>query len=264
MGWPLPLSAGAPLPEQSRRRARHVAASCLQPPRPSKLVVASRPCSESKECLFAAPPWFTRAGEVGQLNQADSQSLRSLRKQLRIKSKQSQFLLAANKRHVLLCFEAAFKPMPATFSKISHESASMVSKSSKIDVSKTERAWKRAIEDPQKAASFFKKDLSTQSFKGQKWPKIPECRRARARCSNPNFEAEGETPSWRDFQNCAALQDSAAKTARVSCQARPLPHCPAYAHRGVLWQPCKHQNMKQSKRLQLATENAVVAAGCDY
>ena len=164
----------------------------------------------------------------------------------------------------MFCFEAASKPKPATISMISHESASMVSKSSKIDVSKTERAWKRAIEDPQKAASFFKKDLSTQSFKGQKWPKIPECRRARARCSNPNFEAEGETPSWRDFQNCAALQDSAAKTARVSCQARPLPHCPAYAHRGVLWQPCKHQNMKQSKRLQLATENAVVAAGCDY
>ena len=164
----------------------------------------------------------------------------------------------------MFCFEAASKPKPATISMISHESASMVSKSSKIDVSKTERAWKRAIEDPQKAASFFKKDLSAQSFKGQKWPKIPECRRARARCSNPNFEAEGETPSWRDFQNCAALQDSAAKTARVSCQARPLPHCPADAHRGVLWQPCKHQNMKQSKRLQLATENAVVAAGCDY
>ena len=130
-------------------------------------------------------------------------------------------------------------------------------------MSKTERAWKRAIEDPQKAASFFKKDLSTQSFKGQKWPKIPECRRARARCSNPNFEAEEESPSWRDFQNCAALQDSAAKTARVSCQARPLPHCPAYAHRGIPWQPARHQNMNTCKReraLQLDSENGVVLA----
>ena len=95
---------------------------------PSLRDPASRPRSESKECRFAAPPWFTRAGEVGQLNQADSRSLRSLRNLHRIKSKQSQFLLAASRRHVLLCFEAAFKPMPATFSKISHESASMVSK----------------------------------------------------------------------------------------------------------------------------------------
>ena len=149
----------------------------------------------------------------------------------------------------MFCFEAASKPKPATISMISHESASMVSKSSKIDVSKTERAWKRAIEDPQKAASFFKKDLSTQSFKGQKWPKIPECRRARARCSNPNFEAEGETPSWRDFQNCAALQDSAAKTARVSCQARPLPQCHTRcASRGALatMQTPKHEAVKKT------------------
>ena len=83
---PQPLSAGA-TSSAIRRRALPVAASCLQPPRPGKLVVASRPRSESKECRIAALPWFTRAGEVGQLNQADSHSLRSLRKQLRIKTK---------------------------------------------------------------------------------------------------------------------------------------------------------------------------------
>ena len=89
---------------------------------PSLRDPASRPRSESKECRFAAPPWFTRAGEVGQLNQADSSSqlfrtnpyfvlkyfepsaLHSLRSLSRssYESKQSQFLLAANKRHVLL------------------------------------------------------------------------------------------------------------------------------------------------------------------
>ena len=36
------------------------------------------------------------------------------------------------------------------------------------------------------------------------------------------------------------------------------------AQRGRLWQTSKHQNMKQSKRLQLAAEEAVVAAGCDH
>ena len=68
---------------------------------PSLRDPASRPRSESKECRFAAPHWFTRAGEVGQLNQAYSQSLRSLSRSS-YESKQSQFLLAANKRHVLL------------------------------------------------------------------------------------------------------------------------------------------------------------------
>ena len=90
-GRPSPLSAGAPLPEPSWRRVPRDEKSCPQPPRPGKLVVASRPRSESKECRIAAPPWFTRAGEVGQLNQTDSRSLRSLRNLLRIKSKQSQF-----------------------------------------------------------------------------------------------------------------------------------------------------------------------------
>ena len=73
-GRPSPLSAGAPFPEPSWRRVPRDEKSCPQPPRPGKLVVASRPRSESKECRFAAPPWFTRAGEVGQLNQADSSS----------------------------------------------------------------------------------------------------------------------------------------------------------------------------------------------
>ncbi len=190
MGWPLPLSAGAPLPEQSRRRARHVAASCLQPPRPSPLVVASRPRSESKECRFAASPfWFTRAGEVGQLNQADSRSLRSLRNLHRIKSKQSQFWLrAANKRHVLLCSEAASKPMPARSQRSRTNPQVWCLKSSKIDATKTERAWRRTIEDPQKAASFFKKDLSYAELQRPKVAcKMSECRRARARCSNPRI-----------------------------------------------------------------------------
>ena len=100
-GRPSPLSAGAPFPEPSWRRVLRDEKSCPQPPRPGKLVVASRPRSESKECRFAAPTWFTRAGEVGQLNQAYLQSLRSLARSS-YESKQSQFLLAANKRHVLL------------------------------------------------------------------------------------------------------------------------------------------------------------------
>ena len=164
----------------------------------------------------------------------------------------------------MFCFEAASEPKPATISMISQESASMVSKSSKIDDQKLKELGREQSRTRRRLQAFSRKIFPRRASKAKSGQKIPECRRARARCSNPNFEAEGETPSWRDFQNCAALQDSAAKTARVSCQARPLPHCPAYAHRGVLWQPCKHQNMKQAKRLQLATENAVVAAGCDY
>ena len=199
MGWPLPLSAGAPLPEQSRRRARHVAASCLQPPRPSKLVVASRPCSESKECLFAAPPWFTRAGEVGQLNQADSQSLRSLRKQLRIKSKQSQFLLrAANKRHVLLCSEAASKPMPARSQRSRTNPQVWCLKSSKIDETKSEKAKKMQSSARRKLQALSREILQAQSIKGQKWP--VKCRNAvepEQDAPAREFDAIREPPSWR-------------------------------------------------------------------
>ena len=60
-------------------------------------------------------------------------------------------------------------------------------------------------------------------------------------------------------------QNSAATTARVDCQAGPLPQCHnRCATREALATVKEHQNMKQSKRLQLAAEEAVVAAGCDH
>ena len=97
--------------------------------------------------------------------------------------------------------------------------------------------------------AFSRKIFPRRASKAKSGQKIPECRRARARCSNPNFEAEEESPSWRDFQNCAALQDSAAKTARVSCQARPLPQCHTRcASRGALatMQTPKHEAVKKT------------------
>ena len=200
-GRPSPLSAGAPLPEPSWRRVPRDEKSCPQPPRPSKLVVASRPCSESKECLFAAPPWFTRAGEVGQLNQADSRSLRSLRNLHRIKSKQSQFWLrAANKRHVLLCSEAASKPMPARSQRSRTNPQVWCLKSSKIDETKTEKSKEDAIECPQKAASSSKRDSSSAEHQG---PKVAiKCRNAvepEQAAPVREFDAIREPPSRRQL-----------------------------------------------------------------
>ena len=228
MGWPLPLSAGAPLPEQSRRRARHVAASCLQPPRPSKLVVASRPRSESKECRFAASPfWFTRAGEVGQLNQADSRSLRSLRNLHRIKSKQSQFWLrAANKRHVLLCSEAASKPMPARSQRSRTNPQVWCLKSSKIDETKSEKAWREQSRARRRLQAFSRKIFHTQSIKGQKWP--VKCRNAVEPEQVLQFEnlmPEEKRHHGESSKTALLSQNSAAKTARVDYQVVPLPQC---------------------------------------
>ena len=198
-GRPSPLSAGAPFPEPSWRRVPRDEKSCPQPPRPSKLVVASRPCSESKECLFAAPPWFTRAGEVGQLNQADSRSLRSLRNLHRIKSKQSQFWLrAANKRHVLLCSEAASKPMPARSQRSRTNPQVWCLKSSKIDETKSEKAEKMQSSARRRLQAFSRENPQTQSIKGQKWP--VKCRNAvepEQDAPAREFDAIREPPSRR-------------------------------------------------------------------
>ena len=122
-----------------------------------------------------------------QLNQADSRSLRSLRKQLRIKSKQSQFLLrAANKRHVLLCFEAASKPMPARSQRYRTNPQVWCLKSSKIDETKSEKASRKRSSARRKLQAFSRRLTHTQL---QQKPKVA--------CKNRNAEEREQAAQVR-------------------------------------------------------------------
>ena len=74
--------------------------------------------------------------------------------------------------NVMFCFEAASKPKPATISMISHESASMVSKSSKIDDQKLKELGREQSRTRRRLQAFSRKIFPRRASKaksGQKY-----------------------------------------------------------------------------------------------
>ena len=118
------------------------------------------------------------------------------------------------------------------------------------------------FECPQNAASFSKKILPAQSIKSQKWLVKVGTPSSQSKMLQPENLMPSENRHHGESSRTALLsQNSAAKTARVDYQVVPLPQCHnRCATRALTLAICKHQNMKQSKRLQLDSENGVVLA----